>query len=101
MNVYPMKRIERIEDLVANTMTPVPTSFGKALPGYRAHICSLAILGSDLFAFLAAVLLAFSITTARGTTLYGRALENLTMLGTAWPVLGSFFVVVCLFRVFR
>jgi UDP-galactose-lipid carrier transferase len=92
-----MRRIERMEDLMASTATPV---HGRARTGWRAHICPVALLGSDLTAYLVVIFLAFSMSGARGISPYTRATANLLSLGTAWHGWGSFLVLACLLGFF-
>ena len=105
----PKRRIEfeYIEDVTSAEAAPgvAPASSGrrsrvltgaKTWPEYRAHICPVALLASDLAAFLVAMFLAFSLTGGLGRSPYGRALENLTLLGTGWHGWGSLLVLTTL-----
>ena len=72
----------------------------KTFATLRAHTCPAVLLGSDLLAILAAVSLAFSITSAAEPAPYWRAWHNLSQLGTAWHGWGSMLVVACLLGYF-
>jgi UDP-galactose-lipid carrier transferase len=102
MLLYPMRRIERIEDLISDARS---VTRGRTRSEYRAHICQAALVASDLIAVTLAVFLAFWLAAALGQSQsgqapYGRALQNLTSLGAAWHGWGSLLVVVCLLGYF-
>ena len=89
-----MRRIEYIKDLEFGSRPG--TAPAKTWPEYRSHVCPVALLGSDLVALLVSTFLAFMLTGGLGRSPYGRALENVTLLGTAWHGWGSMLVVTCL-----
>jgi UDP-galactose-lipid carrier transferase len=98
-----MRRIERIEALESGACSR-PISV-RAKTEWRARICPIALLGSDVLAFLVAVSLAFSLAgvldrPGYGPAPYGRALDNLQSLGAAWHGWGSLLVLVCLLGYF-
>src|SRR5476649_656015 len=102
MPLYPMRRIERIEDLVSSSRSVAAT---RTRSEYRAHICQAALVASDLIAVALAIALAFWLAASLGQSQsgqppYGRALQNLTSLGAAWHGWGSLLVVVCLLGYF-
>jgi undecaprenyl-phosphate galactose phosphotransferase len=64
------------------------------------RICQLLLVGSDALAFVPAVFLAFAVHVATQDSPLARALENLSMLGTAWHGWGSLLVLVSLLGYF-
>ena len=71
-----MRRIEHIEDLGVQDTDGAPTETvarSRVWPEYRAHICPVALLGSDMVAFLVSMFLAFSLSGALGRSPYGSA----------------------------
>jgi len=96
--VHPMRRIERIEVLESKSCS---RPAAPRLTSYRAHICPVAILISDLLAFMLAVSLAFWLSgvvyhPGYGPEPYRRALRNAVELGAAWHGWGSLLVLMCL-----
>jgi UDP-galactose-lipid carrier transferase len=87
-----MKRIERIEDLISDQRS---SGTAKRRFEYRGHVCPIALVGSDLVAFLLAVSLAFWLSgPADAIAPLQRALENAGLYGTAWHGWGSSLVLV-------
>jgi len=97
--VHHFRRVERGEDIAFGRSAPdaTPAARHGASP---AWLCPAALLGSDLFASLLAVALAFVCTGSLGRAPFGRALENLSVLGAAWHGWGSLLVLVCLLGYF-
>ncbi len=84
---------------------PANIGHAKTYLVYRARICPIALLSSDLLAVGVAVSLAFTLSgmlahPGHESAPYGRALENLHSLGTAWHGWGSALVLACLFGYF-
>jgi UDP-galactose-lipid carrier transferase len=101
--VHPMKRIERIEALESDARTRL--SRARPRPETRARVCPVALIGSDLLAFLLTVALAFWLAgsiapAAYGPAPYARAFANLHSLGTAWHGWGSMLVLTCVLGYF-
>jgi undecaprenyl-phosphate galactose phosphotransferase len=98
--VFPIRRIEPIEDLVSGARSPAAAARAKTRAEFRLHVCPAALLCSDLAAFMLAISLAFWLTAASVRSPYWRALDNVTSLGTAWHGWGTFLVLACLLGYF-
>ncbi len=96
-----MKRIERIETLESDACSRP----SRAKAEWRARVCPIALLASDVLAFVLAVSFAFWLTAEMGhagygPAPYGRAIDNLHSLGAAWHGWGSLLVLVCVLGYF-
>ena len=102
----PGEQIERIEDLSSDVHSTSVVRRGKWISEHSRHICSVALVGSDLAAFLTSVSVAFWLSnpehlpTQLGQPPLVRAVANVGTLGAAWHGWGSAVVLACLFAWF-
>src|ERR1700722_19265101 len=99
--MYPMRRINRMEYLVADARSDLMSGAGSRPRGQAAsRICPIALAGSDVLAFIIAVFLAFAAIAATRPEPLERAIGNLLQLGTAWHGWGTLLVLVSLLGFF-
>src|SRR5258708_1512355 len=100
--MYPIRRIEHIEDLMSDARSSRTATRSKIRPELRARVCPLALAVSDLAAFMLAISIGglVTITPASVRSPFAQAFENLNALGVAWHGWGSLLVLTCLFGYF-
>ena len=99
--MYPLRRVEHPEFLSSGVrLQMMSATQTRSRSVVAERICQLLLVGSDALAFVPAVFLAFAVHVATQDSPLARALENLSMLGTAWHGWGSLLVLVSLLGYF-
>ena len=95
--MYPVRRIERMEHFASAARScSVFSAATTRRRGLAIRLCPMALIASDIAAFVLAVFLAFIVDNAARPSPFARAIGNLLQLGPAWHGWGTFLVLVSL-----
>lgn len=100
--MYPIRRMDQMEYLAADTRSELVSGAGGSRPRCQAalRLCPVALVCSDALAFVLAVFLAFAAIVATRPSPFERAIGNLLQLGTAWHGWGTLLVLVSMLGFF-